>query len=78
MGLRTFWVDQFVFSLQAYVANGKDGYVCLTDADVLVDEECGPILSSCVQNHFKAISMKKGLTRKKSVHRQSLVTLSRR
>ena len=64
--------------IQSYLANGKDGYDCLSAAPVLVDDECAPCLTACVQNHFKAISMKKGKTRKTSVHHQSLVTLSRK
>ncbi len=38
---------------KAYLANGKDGYDCLAQAGVIVDEECAPSLTSCVQNHFK-------------------------
>jgi 5'-nucleotidase len=38
---------------KAYLANGKDGYDALAAAAVLVDEECAPSLTSCVQNHFK-------------------------
>ena len=57
---------------------GKDGYDCLTDAKVLVDEEEGPQLTYAVQNHFKALAMKEGKTRRSSVHHQSLVTMSRK
>jgi 5'-nucleotidase len=38
---------------KAYLANGKDGYDALAAAAVIVDEECAPSLTSCVQNHFK-------------------------
>jgi 5'-nucleotidase len=38
---------------KAYLANGKDGYDALAEAEVLVDEECSPSLTSAVQNHFK-------------------------
>jgi len=40
---------------KAYLANGKDGYDALAAAAVLVDEECAPSLTSCVQNHFKVL-----------------------
>ena len=63
---------------KAYLANGKDGYDCLSDAKQLIDDENGPTLTYAVQNHFKAIAMKEGKTRKSSVHHQSLVTMSRR
>lgn len=63
---------------KAYLANGKDGYDCLAAAGVLVDEECSPSLTACVQNHFKAIQMRQGKCRRPSVHHQSLVTLSRK
>ena len=45
---------------------------------VLVDEEEGPQLTYAVQNHFKALAMKEGKTRRSSVHHQSLVTMSRK
>nr|CAD7195994.1 unnamed protein product [Timema douglasi] len=46
--------------------------------DAHVDEEECPELGLAVQNHFKAIDMRLGKTRRHSKHRQSLVTLSRR
>ena len=63
---------------KAYLANGKDGYDCLEACKRLIDDENGPTLAYAVQNHFKAIAMREGRTRKASVHHQSLVTLSRR
>lgn len=63
---------------KSYLMKGKDGYDCLVDAKVLIDEEEGPQLTYAVQNHFKALSMKEGKTRKSSVHHQSLVTMSRK
>eukprot|EP00096_Caligus_rogercresseyi_P000129 TRINITY_DN1033_c0_g2_i3.p1 TRINITY_DN1033_c0_g2~~TRINITY_DN1033_c0_g2_i3.p1 ORF type:complete len:198 (-),score=40.74 TRINITY_DN1033_c0_g2_i3:83-613(-) len=63
---------------KAYLAMGKDGYDVLKSTGVLIDEENGPQLSYAVQNHFKAIAMKEGRTRRSSIHHQSLVTLSRR
>ena len=44
----------------------------------LIDEEDGPRLTFAVQNHFKALAMREGRTRRSSVHHQSLVTMSRR
>ena len=63
---------------KAYLALGKDGYDALALAPVLVDEECSPNLTSAVQNHFQAIQMKTDKSRRLSIHRQSLVTLSRK
>ena len=63
---------------KSYLAAGKDGYDVLAKAKVLIDEEEGPQLTYAVQNHFKALAMREGKTRKMSVHHQSLVTLSRR
>ena len=63
---------------KAYLASGRDGYDALAEAPVLVDEECAPNLTSAVQNHFQAIQMRKGKSRRTSIHRQSLVTLSRK
>ena len=44
----------------------------------LINEENGPTLSYAVQNHFGALAMREGKTRRTSVHHQSLVTLSRK
>ena len=63
---------------KAYLANGKDGYDALAHGTVLVDDECAPNLTNAVQNHFQAIQMKKGKSRRTSIHHQSLVTLSRK
>lgn len=63
---------------KAYLADGKDGYDCLADAPKLVDDENGPTLTYAIQNHFKALAMREGKTRRTSVHHQSLVTLSRK
>ena len=63
---------------KSYLALGKDGYDCLAKAKVLIDEEEGPQLSYAVQNHFQALAMREGRTRRASVHHQSLVTMSRK
>lgn len=63
---------------KAYLANGKDGYDVLAKCKQLIDEENGPTLAYAVQNHFAALAMREGRTRRASVHHQSLVTLSRK
>jgi 5'-nucleotidase len=63
---------------KAYLANGKDGYDVLAKCKQLIDEENGPTLAYAVQNHFAALAMREGRTRRSSVHHQSLVTLSRK
>ena len=44
---------------KGYVACGKDGYDVLRNAEVLVNQEEGPILSSIVRNHFCACAHSK-------------------
>ncbi|KAK5648260.1 hypothetical protein RI129_003152 [Pyrocoelia pectoralis] len=61
-----------------YLFAGMDGFLMLKNAQVEIDEEECPELGLAVQNHFQAINMRLGKTRKQSKHRQSLVTLSRR
>lgn len=50
----------------------------LIEAIFKVSEDECPELGLAVQNHFQAINMRLGKTKKHSKHRQSLVTLSRR
>lgn len=61
-----------------YLYSGHDGYGVLKEAQLLLDDEQCPELGLAVQNHFQAIAMRTGRTRRQSKHRQSLVTLSRR
>jgi len=59
------------------LAMGKDGYDCLAECHVLLDEETGPILRVCVENHFESVKILRGeKAQKRSKHRQPL--LSRR
>ncbi|KAL1115309.1 hypothetical protein AAG570_007340 [Ranatra chinensis] len=68
----------YTLATKTYVHSGCDGYTMFKDAKVLVsDEEC-PELGLAIQNHFQAIKMRLGKTKRPSKHRQSLVTLSRR
>ena len=69
---------QYDIRITLSIANGKDGYDALAHGTVLVDDECAPNLTNAVQNHFQAIQMKKGKSRRTSIHHQSLVTLSRK
>lgn len=61
-----------------YLHGGSDGYTMLKDVKVVMDEEECPELGLAIQNHFQAINMRMGKTKRHSKHRQSLVTLSRR
>ncbi|CAL4112472.1 unnamed protein product, partial [Meganyctiphanes norvegica] len=63
---------------KAYLANGKDGYTCLADCTILQDEEQCPMLNTAVQNHFEAVKIHDGKTKRATSHRQNLVLLSRR
>ncbi|XP_044265009.1 mannosylglucosyl-3-phosphoglycerate phosphatase isoform X2 [Tribolium madens] len=70
--------QNYRLATKSYMHSGCDGYVMLKDAEVLVDEGECPELGLAIQNHFQAINMRLGKTKKHSKHRQSLVTLSRR
>jgi len=65
---------------KSYMCAGKDGYDMLTNQKILVDEEESTMLSTAVQNHFQSITSlsKGGALKRPTVHRQSLLTLSRR
>lgn len=70
-------LDQnYALCVKAYMYGGCDGYTMFKKSTVLMDEESCPELGLAIQNHFKAIDMRKG--GRHSKHRQSLVTLSRR
>ncbi|KAJ8926041.1 hypothetical protein NQ315_009896 [Exocentrus adspersus] len=72
-------LDQYYgLATKNYMHSGCDGYTMLKDADMLIPEGECPELGLAVQNHFTAINMRLGKTKKHSKHRQSLVTLSRR
>ncbi|XP_030759392.1 protein 5NUC [Sitophilus oryzae] len=72
-------LDQFYrLATKSYMNNGCDGYTMLKNAEILVNEGETPELGLAIQNHFQAINMRLGKTKKQSKHRQSLVTLSRR
>lgn len=72
-------LDQtYRLATKTYLHSGCDGYSMLKNAKVLVDDDECPMLGLAVQNHFQAINMRLGKTRRHSKHRQSLVTLSRR
>ncbi|CAH1162955.1 unnamed protein product [Phaedon cochleariae] len=72
-------LDQYYrLATKSYLHAGCDGYVMLKDAEVLVNEGECPELGLTVQNHFTAINIRLGKSKKHSKHRQSLVTLSRR
>lgn len=70
--------QNYRLATKSYLHNGCDGYVMLRDTEVLVCEGESPELGLAIQNHFQAINMRLGKTKKQSKHRQSLVTLSRR
>ncbi|XP_071447888.1 mannosylglucosyl-3-phosphoglycerate phosphatase isoform X1 [Hetaerina americana] len=70
--------QRYRLATKAYLYAGRDGYDILRKARLLVDEEGSPELRTAIQNHFQAIKVRLGKTRRHSKHRQSLVTLSRR
>lgn len=70
--------QSYKLATKCYLHNGCDGYTMLKNSPVIInDEEC-PELGLAIQNHFSAIQMRQGKSRRLSKHRQSLVTLSRR
>ncbi|KAK9892293.1 hypothetical protein WA026_019098 [Henosepilachna vigintioctopunctata] len=70
--------QEYRLATKSYLHSGRDGYTVFETAEVLVDEGECPELGMAIQNHFQAINMRLGKTKKHSKHRQSLVTLSRR
>ncbi|XP_023711596.1 mannosylglucosyl-3-phosphoglycerate phosphatase isoform X2 [Cryptotermes secundus] len=70
--------QRYRLATKMYLYSGCDGYSVLKDAKVLVNEEECPELGRAIQNHFQAIDIRLGKTKRHSKHRQSLVTLSRR
>ncbi|GJQ79237.1 hypothetical protein Trydic_g5481 [Trypoxylus dichotomus] len=72
-------VDQrYRLATKSYLHSGCDGYIMLKNADIDMHEDECPELGLAIQNHFQAINIRQGKTKKHSKHRQSLVTLSRR
>jgi len=63
---------------KGYLAKGKDGYDCLAESPVIVNEDDGPQLSTIVQNHFQSVSYLTGLRNFKFRHRQSLIPICER
>ncbi|XP_044745573.1 mannosylglucosyl-3-phosphoglycerate phosphatase isoform X2 [Coccinella septempunctata] len=70
--------QEYRLATKSYLHNGRDGFTMFEKAEVLVDEGECPELGMAIQNHFQAINMRLGKTKRHSKHRQSLVTLSRR
>ncbi|KAA3675096.1 5'-nucleotidase [Paragonimus westermani] len=63
-------------AVKHYMASGKDGYDVLKECPVLVDDEEGPILSTLIQNYFRAIQVLKGFEHSRTRHRQSIVSIA--
>ncbi|XP_039298682.1 trifunctional nucleotide phosphoesterase protein YfkN isoform X3 [Nilaparvata lugens] len=70
--------QKYLLATKAYLHSGCDGYTGFKQATVVLDEEEAPELGLAIQNHFEAIKVRMGKSRRMSRHRQSLVTLSRR
>lgn len=70
--------QKYRLATKSYMKTGCDGYLMLKKCPIIVDEDECPELGLAVQNHFQAINVRLGKTKKHSKHRQSLVTLSRR
>ena len=47
----------YTLATRGYLAKGKDGYNCLADCPMLVDEEMLPPLPTMLRQHFKAIDI---------------------
>ncbi|XP_065211905.1 trifunctional nucleotide phosphoesterase protein YfkN isoform X2 [Planococcus citri] len=72
-------MDQnYKLATKNYLHSGCDGYTMLQHCDELISQEICPELCLSIQNHFSAIRMRQGKSKRLSKHRQSLVTLSRR
>ena len=62
----------------AFLANGKDGYSCLAECRMIVNEEDGPQLNTVVQNHFQSVSHLSGICKLKYNHHQSIISRCQR
>ncbi|XKL59322.1 hypothetical protein PGB90_000338 [Kerria lacca] len=70
--------QKYKLATKSYLHNGCDGYTMLPEQEVAVGIEICPELNLSIQNHFAAIKIRQGKSKRLSKHRQSLVTLSRR
>ncbi|GFG38259.1 hypothetical protein Cfor_01900 [Coptotermes formosanus] len=70
--------QRYRLATKTYMHSGCDGYSVLKDAKVMIYHDECPELGRAIQNHFQAIDIRLGKTKRHSKHRQSLVTLSRR
>jgi len=59
---------------KGYLAKGKDGYDCLAECEMIVNEDDGPQLSTIVQNHFQSVNYLTGLHKFKFYHHQSIIS----
>jgi len=57
-----------------FVAKGRDGYRCLADCEVIMNEDDGPKLATIVQNHFQSVSHLTGQCKSKYSHHQSIIS----
>lgn len=62
---------------KAYLYQGKDGYNCLKECEVLVPEEECPELCTAIQNHFASMSAVTTRLRRPSRHLQKFVAASK-
>jgi len=70
---------EFTLATKAYLATGRDGYTSLAEADVLIDEENGPLIPALLQSHMTALSCLNGmdLARHHSSRRAALSVMRR-
>jgi hypothetical protein len=55
------WSAQFTLATKAYLARGRDGYTSLAEAEVLIDDENGPLLPNVLRTHLTALQALNGI-----------------
>lgn len=69
--------QKYKLTTKLYLSKGRDGYQCLLNSKVLVNEEESVDLQVCVQNYFEAIRILKSKSYH-THHRLSLVPTGRK
>lgn len=68
---------KYRLATKEYLYQGKDGYTCFKECEVLVPEEECPELCTCIQNHFASIDALRNHVRRPSRHLQKFVSASK-
>ncbi|KAA0166837.1 hypothetical protein FNF31_01212 [Cafeteria roenbergensis] len=56
-------LKEFTLATKGYLATGRDGYTSLGEAEVLIDDENGPLLPALLRSHMVALRCLNGMDR---------------